>query len=335
MLTAAAGRDIVAAMPTLSVRFARPQLVLAALLFVPCAAADAGAADAYVAAVPAAAILRDCADCPDMVVVAPGRFTMGFDGGEEGRPEGPTRAVEIRGAFALGRLEVTHAQYAAFIAATGYQSDAGCYGPLRAGETGNWSWYPEATWQRLPGSAPAPRATDPVVCISWRDAQAYVGWLSRRTGQRYRLPTEAEWEYAARAGSIKQYPWGDAVDDGCAQANMYDNTGRDPVRRTAFAPCDDGHAGVAPVGSLAPNAWGLHDMIGNVWEWVQDCYVAPYPRRPANGAAVEARGACALRAVRGGSWRSPAFRQRSSWRGRDPEDRKADIFGFRIARELR
>jgi formylglycine-generating enzyme required for sulfatase activity len=298
-------------------------------------ASIAQAVDSYSVSLPVAASFRDCADCPELVVVAPGRYTMGYDGGENGRPEGPPRAVKIRRPFAIGRVEITHAQYAAFVAATGHDSGSGCYGPLRAGESGNWSWYAEATWQRLPAAAPPPRATDPVVCVSWRDVQAYVDWLSRRTGQRYRLPTEAEWEYAARAGSVTQYPWGDAADGGCAQANMYDNTGRDPVRSTSFAPCDDGHVRVAPVGSLAPNAWGLHDMIGNVWEWVQDCYVAPYPRMPVNGNAVEARGDCALRAVRGGSWRSPAFRQRSSWRGRDPEDRKADIFGFRIARDLR
>jgi formylglycine-generating enzyme required for sulfatase activity len=298
-------------------------------------ASIAGAADSPLEAVPDAPTLRDCADCPEMVVVEPGRFTMGFDGGEAGRPEGPPRAITIRRAFALARFEVTHADYAAFVAATGHSVEPGCYGPLRSGESGNWSWYTDADWQRLPASAPAPRPSDPVVCVSWRDAQAYVAWLSQRTGQRYRLPTEAEWEYAARAGSTTQYPWGDDATGACAQANVYDESGRDAARRTPVAPCNDGQPRVALAGSLAPNAWGLHDMIGNVWEWTQDCYVAPYPRRPVDGAAVEVRGDCALRAVRGGSWRTLMFRQRSSWRGRDPEDRKADIFGFRVARDLR
>ena len=284
---------------------------------------------------PVGATVRDCADCPELVVVPEGRYTMGFDGGEEGRPEGPARTVAIRGAFALGRYEVTHAEYAAFVRATRHDSGRGCYGPLRAGETGNWSWYDDADWQQLPAGAPPPRADDPVVCVSWRDAQAYVAWLSQRTGERYRLPTEAEWEYAARAGSTTQFPWGDDESGACAQANVYDQSGRDPARRTPVAPCDDGQPRVATVGALAANAFGLHDMIGNVWEWTQDCYVAPYPRRPVDGAAVEVRGACELRAVRGGSWRTLMFRQRSTWRGRDPEDRKADIFGFRIARDLR
>jgi formylglycine-generating enzyme required for sulfatase activity len=284
---------------------------------------------------PVGATVRDCADCPELVVVPAGRYTMGFEGGEAGRPEGPTRTVTLRSAFALGRHEVTHAQYATFVRATGHASGRGCYGPLRAGETGNWSWYDDADWQQLPAGAPPPRADDPVVCVSWRDAQAYVAWLSQRTGERYRLPTEAEWEYAARAGSMTQFAWGDDEAGACAQANVYDQSGRDPARRTPVAPCDDGQPRVAVVGSLAPNAFGLHDMIGNVWEWTQDCYVAPYPRGPVDGSAVEVRGPCELRAVRGGSWRTLMFRQRSSWRGRDPEDRKADIFGFRIARDLR
>jgi formylglycine-generating enzyme required for sulfatase activity len=298
-------------------------------------ASAAGVAASPLAALPAGASLRDCADCPEMVVIAPGRFTMGFEGGEAGRPEGPLRVITLRRAFALARFEVTHADYAAFVAATGHDSAPGCYGPLRSGDSGNWSWYPDAHWRSLPAGAPAPRPIDPVVCVSWRDAQAYVAWLSQRTGQRYRLPTEAEWEYAARAGSTTQFPWGDDEAGACAQANVYDESGRDPARRTPVAPCNDGQPRVAPVGALAPNAFGLHDMIGNVWEWTQDCYVAPYPRRPVDGSAVEVRGDCALRAVRGGSWRTLMFRQRSSWRGRDPEDRKADIFGFRVARELR
>jgi formylglycine-generating enzyme required for sulfatase activity len=315
-------------------RCARPNRALIVLWLASCASI-AQAANSYPVSLPTKASFRDCADCPELVVVAPGKFTMGFNGGEEDRPEGPTRTVTIRRAFALGRLEVTQWQYAAFVAATGHDSGAGCQGPLRNGESGNWSWYEDADWRRLPANAPVPRAMDPVVCISWRDARAYVEWLSRRTGQRYRLPTEAEWEFAARAGATTQYPWGEAESGACSQANVYDQSGRDPARRTPFASCDDGQPRVAPAGSLAPNAWGLHDMIGNVWEWTQDCYVAPYPRRPVNGDAFELRGECALRAVRGGSWRTSMFRQRSSWRGRDPEDRKSDIFGFRVARDLR
>lgn len=295
--------------------------------------ADAG--EVVTVRLAAGAILRDCADCPQMVVVPAGRFTMGFDGGEEGRPEGPRREITIARSFALGRFEITHAEYASFVAATGYDSAPGCYGPLKAGDSGAWTWYDTATWRDPSGgSGRRPASDEPVVCVSWRDAQAYVAWLSQRTGQRYRLATEAEWEYAARAGSTTEFPWGEVADDGCLWANVYDSSARDASRRSAPANCRDRHAGVAPVGAYPANAFGLHDMIGNVWEWTQDCYLAPYPAAPVDGSAVEVTGPCELRAVRGGSWRSHMYRQRSSWRGRDPEDRKSDIFGFRVARDL-
>lgn len=293
------------------------------------------ATDASAVRLAPGAIFQDCAACPQMVVVPAGRFVMGFDGGEEGRPEGPRRAVTIAKPFALGRFEVTHAQYAEFVAATGHDSGPGCYGPLQEGASGAWTWYDTATWRDPSGgSGLRPAADEPVVCVSWSDAQAYVAWLSTRTGQRYRLPTEAEWEYAARAGSSSEFPWGDAADAGCAWANVYDASARDVSRRTAPANCRDRHPGVASVGAYPANAFGLHDMIGNVWEWTQDCYVAPYPAEPVDGRAVEVSGRCELRTVRGGSWRSHMFRQRSSWRGRDPQDRKSDIFGFRVARDL-
>ncbi len=302
----------------------------AATAFAPNVAADA----ASVRLAPGA-MFQDCADCPQMVVLPPGRFTMGFEGGEEGRPEGPRREITLSQPFALARFEITHAQYAAFVAATGHDSGPGCYGPLQARAAGEWTWYPAATWRDPSGgTGQRPRAEEPVVCVSWRDAQAYVAWLSQRTGRRYRLPTEAEWEYAARAGSTTEFPWGDDADAGCAWANVYDASARDVARRTAPANCHDRHAGVAPVGAYPANAFALHDLIGNVWEWVQDCYVAPYPGGPLDGSAVEALTACPLRAVRGGSWRSHMYRQRVSWRGRDPEDRKSDIFGFRVARDL-
>jgi formylglycine-generating enzyme required for sulfatase activity len=305
-------------------------LALTAAAFVPAAAADGTSVR-----LAAGAVLQDCADCPQMVVVPAGGFTMGFDGGEQGRPEGPRREISLARPFALGRFEITHAQYAAFVAATGHDSGPGCYGPLKAGDTGAWTWYEAATWRDPSGgSGQRPAAEEPAVCVSWSDAQAYVAWLSRRTGQRYRLPTEAEWEYAARAGSTTEFPWGDDADAGCAWANVYDASTRDASRRSAPANCRDRHAGVAPVGAYPANAFGLHDLIGNVWEWTQDCYRVPYPATPVDGTAVEVQGPCELRTVRGGSWRSHMFRQRSTWRGRDPEDRKSDIFGFRIARDL-
>jgi formylglycine-generating enzyme required for sulfatase activity len=276
-------------------------------------------------------VLRDCVECPELIVVPPGTFVMGFDGGEAGRPEGPRRSITLPLAFAAGRTEVTHAQFAAFVAATGYQPAPRCLGWSAAQR--DTIWHDDADWRSpAPGVQAAPG--EPVVCVSWLDARAYAAWLSRRTGHRYRLPTEAEWEYLARAGSDTQYSWGNDDAGACRFANVYDLSADESGKRWPPAPCNDGQPNVAPVGRYAPNGFGLHDLTGNVWEWTADCYTAPYPAQPLDGAAVEVAGACALRVVRGGSWRTHLFRQRVTWRGRDPEDRRSDIFGFRVVRDL-
>jgi formylglycine-generating enzyme required for sulfatase activity len=266
-----------------------------------------------------------------MVVIPKGRFVMGFEGGEPGRYEGPPHAVRIRRAFAIGRFEVLTREYAAFVNATRYDSGPGCE-TWDAG-TSSIRDLRELSW-RVPAPGRASSADEPVVCVSWRDAQAYVTWLSETTGHRYRLASEAEWEYVARAGSRSDFPWGNDPEQGCRYANVYDATAADASKRFASARCSDGHAGVAAAGQYPANALGVHDMIGNVWEWTQDCYRSPYAPGTGDGTTVEVQGACELRSVRGGSWRTHMFRQRSSWRGRDPEDRKSDIFGFRVVREL-
>ncbi|MBK6596781.1 MAG: formylglycine-generating enzyme family protein [Proteobacteria bacterium] len=276
-------------------------------------------------------IVQECADCPALVIVPSGQFTMGADGGEAGRPEGPRRAVTIPRAFAVGRFEVTHAQYAAFVEATQHDSGPGCAGWSAAKH--NFEMLPDFNW-RNPAAAVVTAADEPVVCVSWLDAKAYVAWLSELTGQRYRLATEAEWEYVARAASTTDFPWGDDEEQGCQYANVYDASSADPTKKFPAAKCTDKHSTVAPVGQYPPNAFGLYDVIGNVWEWTQDCYQGPYAAEPVDGSAYEVQGQCELRAVRGGSWRSHMFRQRPAWRGRDPETRKSDIFGFRVVRDL-
>lgn len=286
---------------------------------------------------------NDCgANCPDMMAVPAGTFKMGADVGEEGRPEGPVRSITIARPFALGVFEVTNAQYSRFIAQTGHIPAKGC----RSLVGGKVEVVPEADYLHPGAGAGEGAPGKPVVCVSWRDAKAYTAWLSKKTGQPYRLPTEAEWEYAARGGKPGEYYWGQSIDTGCAHANVYDKAGASagviPVFSAAggapavpFAQCSDGHAGAAPVGSFAPNAFGLFDMTGNVWEWTQDCYFAPYPATaPIDGSAYEISGECPRRAVRGGSWMSAPFRNRTSWRGRDPEDLVTWIFGFRVARDL-
>jgi formylglycine-generating enzyme required for sulfatase activity len=281
---------------------------------------------------PVRVIGAECAGCPQMVVIPAGAFRMGAEGGEEGRPEGPVHDVRIARAFALAAHEVTQAQYAAFIKATGHVSGTNCR-----------SWDPVAkTVQDRPGAdwkAPAPgvvpRAEDPVGCVSWRDAKAYVAWLSGVTGKPYRLPSEAEWEYAARAGSQSGYYWGDDPDAACGHGNLYDMDARQASISWPHVKCRDGFPGVAPVGSFPANGFGLHDMTGNVWEWAEDCYVAPFAADvPVDGSAYQVQGPCPRRAVRGGAWITQADRNRVAWRGRDPEGFVSWIFGFRVARDV-
>lgn len=287
--------------------------------------------------------IRDCAKvCPAMVVVPSGQFTMGADAGEADRPEGAPHPVTIVHAFALATHEVTNREYAAFIAETGYASSRGCRSLIRA--TGKVEAVDDADF-RHPGVGAGDGAPDmPVVCVSWRDAKAYTAWLSQKSGKPYRLPSEAEWEYAARGGTQSEFPWQGGAAKACTYANVLDVDGMADGALAVFGgaggmaasvPCRDGHAGVAPVGSFPANAFGLYDMVGNVWEWTQDCYVAPYPvDAPRDGRAYEVSGPCPRRAVRGGSWISAAFRNRVTWRGRDPEDQVSWIFGFRVARDL-
>jgi formylglycine-generating enzyme required for sulfatase activity len=273
---------------------------------------------------------RDCADCPEMVVVPAGRFTMGFDGGEPERYEGPVHAVAIVRSFAAGRTEVTVGQFRRFVAATGHRAARGC----NAWDGKAPSLLPDADWAD-PGYGRPPRDDEPVACVDWQDAAAYVRWLATTTGQPYRLLTEAEWEYAAKAGSTASFPWGEDPAQACRHANVYDESAaRDLAAPIAPAACDDGFPRVAPVGQLQANAFGLHDMTGNVWEWVQDCYAMPYPADvPVDGSA-QTRSGCDRRSVRGGSWITAVSRQRPTFRGRDPVDLVSQIFGFRVARDL-
>lgn len=219
------------------------------------------------------AILKDCSDCPELVVVPSGSFVMGSDHMEpmrdsESRPEGPIRTVEVAQAFAAGRYEVTHAEYQTFVSETGYRPTNACvtWGGRDPVDGVNWL---------DPRIGELPRNQDPVVCVDWNDAKAYTLWLSGKTGQRYRLLSEAEWEYAAKAGSTSTWPWGEDETQICQYGNVFDQSGlKEPKSATndnaaaRAARCDDGYVHVAPAGQYRPNAFGLYDTIGNVWEWV-------------------------------------------------------------------
>jgi formylglycine-generating enzyme required for sulfatase activity len=301
--------------------------LLAALAALPLLATTAHAAKAP----PAGKVFRDCRDCPEMVVVPPGEFTMGREGGETDRYEGPLRRVAIPYSFAVGRFELTNGQYRAFVQATGHKTaGTGC----NAFFATSVKALPNTNWAD-PGYGRPIRDDEPVACIRWSDAKAYVSWLAGRTGKKYRLLTEAEWEYAARAGTQGLHTWGEEEALACRYGNVHDASGARsvPDLPSKPAPCDDGYAGVAPVGKFAPNAFGLHDMIGNVWEWVEDCYQMPYGATPVDGSAQLTVG-CDRRGTRGGSWRTAYDRQRPAFRGRDPEALTSQIFGMRIARDL-
>lgn len=284
----------------------------------------------------AGSVFRDCDDCPEMVVIPAGRFVMGTPSAApaSGAPAAEADAVviDLSLAFALGRYEVTRGQFARFIADSGHEPRPGCrnWEPALARFTED----ARRGWQN-PAVPAAPVDEHPVTCVSFADAQAYVQWLARETGERYRLPSEAEWEYATRAGSTTLRPWGDSPEAGCEHANTYD-LGAEAGYRLGWpnAGCRDGFADLAPVGQFSANAFGLHDVIGNVQEWVQDCATGSYAGRPRDGRAWEWLGGCRNRVQRGGSWLTPPAESRSAYRNEAPAGEPTDDAGFRIARDL-
>jgi formylglycine-generating enzyme required for sulfatase activity len=276
---------------------------------------------------------KDCAHCPELVMVPAGRFVMGAAPAEEERtllPEGfrnrsqPLRSVNVK-RFAIGKFEVTRGEYRVFAEATGRMGD-GC-----------WFWNgkdfesdPAKSW-RSPGYAQDD--AHPVTCVSWEDASAYVAWLSQQTRRPYRLPTEAEWEYSARAGTTTTRYWGDDAGATCGYANGADRTSAARVPGASewhVADCDDRFGYTAPVGRYRPNAFGLHDMLGNAEEWVQDCWKADYTGAPVDGSAVAA-GDCSMRAVRGGSWIDSPIGVPAAYRVGSHVTIRVSRRGFRVA----
>ena len=210
--------------------------------------------------------------------------------------ERPVHPVRIPKPFAMSRYVVTFDEYDVFARLTNRQ---------------------------LPADEGWGRGRRPVINVSWEDAVAYAEWLSQQTGKRYRLPTEVEWEYAARAGTETAYWWGDEI--GKNRANC-DGCG---------SPWDNKQT--APVGSFSPNSWGLYDTVGNVWEWVQDCWHENYEGAPKDGSRTweaENDGNCALRVGRGGSWGGEPGGVRSANRGWDVPVYRDDDLGFRLAQDL-
>ena len=280
-------------------------------------------------------VLKDCEDCPELVVIPGGSFMMGTTISDRevdlSRGEGPQVKVTLDYMFAAGRFEVTHGQFKAFVEATGYQVKDECR--VWDDKIG-FNDDPNANWQerRQPKRV---KDEHPVGCVSWNDAKAYAGWLTQISGKRYRLLSEAEWEYAARAGTTTSRFWGNSSGEACAWANTFDLDGAEEYPFPWFpATCRDGYADLAPVGQFKPNAFGLYDMIGNVWEWTEDCWAATHVGRPRDGSAWKWAPGCDMHTTRGGGWLYAPERNRIAWPGRDPVEKRNTQFGFRVARDI-
>jgi formylglycine-generating enzyme required for sulfatase activity len=239
----------------------------------------------------------ECASgCPMMVVVPVGKFMMGSPEGEKGHDEneGPQHEVTIAKPFAVGKTEVTFAEWDACVAA----------GACAKASDSNWG-----------------RTNQPAINVSWNDAKEYIAWLSKFTGKKYRLLTEAEWEYAARAGTTTAYSWGDEIGRGNANCN------------SCGSQWDNKQA--APVGSFRPNAFGLYDMHGNVYEWVEDAsWHDSYEGAPVDGTAWLQGEEASWRVVRGGSWYYSPGDLRAASRDGYPLDSRDRYTGFRLSRTL-
>jgi formylglycine-generating enzyme required for sulfatase activity len=293
---------------------------------------------------------KECIQCPEMMVVPAGAFTMGSPESEHDRDEdeGPLHQVTFVRPFAVGRFHVTVDQFAAFVAETRYDTGSKC----QTFEGGENKERAGRSW-RTPGFTQ--RGSHPAVCLNFSDAKAYADWLARKTSKAYRVVTEAEWEYAARArtqpGSYPRYWFGNEETDLCRYGNVADQTAKNTIpgaKAWTAAPCSDGYAYTSPVGSFAANPFGLYDMLGNASQWTGDCYHDGYAGAPSDGSAwtpgarfgrmmIAVGGSgpvCGLRPVRGGSWYNFPKNLRAAVRiWADPDDR-VHYVGFRVARTL-
>jgi formylglycine-generating enzyme required for sulfatase activity len=277
-------------------------------------------------------IFKECEKCPEMVIIPAGQFKMGSIHGERGRSfnEQPRHEVTIGKMFAIGKLHVTVDQFRAFVTETGYTASKVCRVVER-----DQAVLLDRSWNN-----PNFVQTDlhPVVCITKRDAQSYIDWLRKKTGKHYRLLSEAEWEYAARAGTTTRYYFGDDEKDICRYGNSRDMRARRDIndfQNAKFAaPCDDGYAYTSPVGSFSPNDFGLYDMLGNASTFVEDCWNNNYIGAPIDGSPWKS-GYCVENTVaRGGNWIDPPDHTRSASRINQNPLNASAATGLRVARSL-
>ena len=272
---------------------------------------------------------------PSMIVVPTGEFVIGSNINETGRNknEGPRKQVRITQPVALSQTEITVGQFRNFVRSTGYitraekEPDVGC----RVFNNG-WGWEAGRNWKD-PGYQQDDK--HPVVCVSWDDAFAYIEWLSTETGEVYSLPSEAEWEYAARSGSNKSRFWEEQNGNTCDYANVSDIT-HATAESLNQSPdnifmCEDGYTHSSPVAAFNKNVFGFYDMLGNVWEWTADCWNNSYDALPSDG-QPHLGGNCGNRVYRGGSWGNYPALIRAAKRGTDPREFRYYNVGFRVSR---
>jgi sulfatase modifying factor 1 len=270
--------------------------------------------------------LEDGSEGPAMVVIPAGEFWMGSEKSSDAEAyddEVPRHRVVIARPFAVGRYAVSVGEFGRFVHSSSYRTEADRDGNsyLWDSKASDWKKASGVNWQH---DAQGQTAADdlPVLHVSWNDAQAYCEWLAEQTGKPYRLPTEAEWEYAARAGTDTRYWWGDKVGKGHANCDGCNSRW--------------GGKNVAPVGSFKANDWGLYNMLGNAWEWVEDCWHESYKGAPEDGSVwPEADGGdCARRVIRGGSWTHVPRYVRSAYRYGGTPDYRGLNLGFRLAQDV-
>lgn len=275
---------------------------------------------------------------PPMATLQGGQFTMGSDQDvtvfkQTLSDHKPAHPVTLK-AFRLGKYEVTVKEFARFVAATNYKAPEKCV------QMHSKHWFEDVPggWQKHSTSS---SDYEPVTCIGWDAAKAYVNWLAKETGKPYRLPSEAEWEYAARAGTTGTYTWGEDKSQACRHANVADRAAEAAIKRdydgleskdhVGVVPCDDASGYASVVGMYEPNAFGLYDMIGNINEYVQDCYSKGYAGAPTDGSA-RMDGTCKEHVLRGGPWHWPEWLPIQ--RGAMESGFFGQLEGFRVALSL-
>lgn len=285
-------------------------------------------------------VIVECPNCPELTVVEPNLFVMGLRreiaaqenvSSIHGPSELPAHGVTIAKAFGIGTYEITKQQFSQFADEAGYDPK-GCI--VQDPETGFWTQDPERSW-RDPGFAQSP--DHPVTCVNYDDAIGYINWLNDKTNGRYRLPSETEWEFAARAGGTTARYWGDDKTEACDYANI-PGTRRAEIHAwkhpLSIFNCEDTFIQTASVGSFKANNFGLHDMLGNVQEWTEDCWAKNYTGVPTSG-EPRLDGDCDRRVLRGGSWDDAPINVRAGRRADQPLSVRKSTHGFRVARDLK